>query len=284
MCVCVCDASIACPPWPPPPSPSAGLDYAPPSPRVELTVPCTEQTQHTARVGTCRAHARMKHMCAQRGHMRTHVRAVHPHAAHPGRARVCSPRTHTHGVRAHAPHTKRVLTHVQGDAHTRTCVHTHGDTRAHAPQQRGTAPRGHPARSPGNGRCGSPWEPGLRVGARGPRRELTCPGAGRWLPLEAPHPPGTLHPPANPASPWEPRIPQQTPHPPGNPTSPWELHIPLGGARRRRRSRSRGQQTNTLYSIVTTVRITVSRASAEPEPAASHPPPGRDRGPGLPLS
>lgn len=60
----------------------------------------------------------------------------------------------------------------------------------------------------------------------------------------------------------------------GNPTSPWRPHIaqiPLGGVRQHRRSQSRGEQTNTLYSIITTVRIIVSRGSAEQGPAMSHP-------------
>lgn len=73
---------------------------------------------------------------------------------------------------------------------------------------------------------------------------LTSLGAGCWL-LGIPHLPGDLM--------W-----------------PWEPQIPLGGVRQHRRSRSRGEQTNTLYSIITTVRIIVSRGSAEQGPAVSH--------------
>lgn len=61
------------------------------------------------------------------------------------------------------------------------------------------------------------------------------------------------------------------PHLPGDLILPWEPQILLGGARQHRRSQSHGEQTNTLYSIITTVRIIVSRGSAEQGPAVSRP-------------
>lgn len=246
------DASSACPLGSSPhPAPSCGAGSVPGPPRPR-GAGCA-QSRHS----TGREHA--------------HGRSTRPHAQHT-RAHACTHTTHvqhTHGTRVTHTCTRVLCVHADSPctevqpctrtgrraraAHQSGCLHTCGEMHAHVQTRAHASSRarlpGDIQPTPGDGGCGNPREPGRRVGAR---------GLG-WEPMDQ-------------GGSW----PLGTPHPPGDATSPQEPRIPLGGARRRRRSRSRGQQTNTLYSIVTTVRITDSRAPAEPEPAMSHPSgPGR---------
>lgn len=92
---------------------------------------------------------------------------------------------------------------------------------------------------------------------RGSGWELICLGVGCW-PLGIPHFPADL-------------------------TWPWEPQIPLGGVRQHRRSQSRGEQTNTLYSIITTVRIIVSRGSCRARASRVTPSRWAQIGSSLPL-
>lgn len=255
------DASSACPLRVPPPTPSCGAGSVPGTP--PRGAGCAQSRHSTGREHTrgwsTHPHAQHTHDTHMHMHTRdtcaTHTRHTHStRATHTCTRVLCvhadspcteaQPCTRT-GWRARAAH-------QSGCLHTCREVHAHMHTCAHA-SSRARLP-GDTQPTPGASGCGNPQEAGRRVGAHGAGRELTRLGAGCW----------------------EPHVPLRTPRPPGDATSPRKPRIPLGGARRRRRSRSRGQQTNTLYSIVTTVRITDSRAPAEPEPAMSHPSgPGR---------